>query len=141
MGGLKARGTPTQPPPNANETRLGEEREAARPNAKEPRLGEEREAARPNAKERYLQDGQDAGQIGLEEEIALVRLTIRQLYSLAQEQDAEQAVRTLNALSASAGRLARLVQTQASLRGGEDEISAALTAALNQVMEEFGLCP
>jgi hypothetical protein len=120
---------------------LGEEREAARPNAKETRLGEEREAARPNTKGRYLQEGQDGGQIGLEEEIALVRLTIRQLYSLAQEQDAEQAVRTLNALSASAGRLARLVQTQASLRGGEDEISAALTAALNQVMEEFGLCP
>lgn len=125
MGGLKERRTPTQPPPNAKEPRLGEEWEAARPNAKERRLGEER----------------DAGQIGLEEEIALVRLTIRQLYSLAQEQDAEQAVRTLNALSASAGRLARLVQTQASLRGGEDEISAALTAALNQVMEEFGLCP
>lgn len=93
--------------------------------------------AQPPPKEGHLGEGQ----VGLDEEIALVRLTIRQLYSLAQEQDAEQAVRTLNALSASASRLARLVQTQASLRGGEDEISAALSAALNQVMEEFGICP
>jgi hypothetical protein len=102
--------------------------------------GEGHEAEKLNPKERY-EEGQATGQIGLEDEIALVRLTIRQLYSLAQEQDAEQAVRTLNALSASAGRLARLVQTQASLRGGDDEISAALSAALNQVMGEFGLCP
>lgn len=102
--------------------------------------GEGQEAGWLTPKEQY-EEGQATGQIGLEDEIALVRLTIRQLYSLAQEQDAEQAVRTLNALSASAGRLARLVQTQASLRGGEDEISAALSAALNQVMGEFGLCP
>lgn len=91
------------------------------------------EAARPEA---GTHGGRPAG--GLEDEIALLRWAVRRLYALAQEQDNDEAVKTLIALGATATRLARLVQTQARLPGtGEDELQALLAQALEEVAREF----
>lgn len=80
------------------------------------------------------------GRGGLQDEIALLRLAVRRLFALSQEQDDGEAVKTLTALSAAAARLARIVQTQAQLSGASDgDLEALLMQALSEVRQELGL--
>ena len=81
-----------------------------------------------------------SGRGGLQDEIALLRLAVRRLFALSQEQDDGEAVKTLTALSAAAARLARIVQTQAQLSAAsDDDLESLLMKALSEVREEMGL--
>lgn len=95
---------------------------------------------RPTPKQEVATPYGDSAE-SLEGEIAMVRQALRQLHALAQDQDPQQAVRTLNALCASAARLARLIEAQVHLRGGESPLAAALSEAVQHILQEYDACP
>jgi hypothetical protein len=72
---------------------------------------------------------------GLDEEIAMLRLVVRQVFALAKGvEQLEQGVKLLGALGVASIRLAKLLQTQQELGGSGDQLLAALSQALGDVL-------
>ena len=84
-------------------------------------------------------DLQGALSTGLQDEIALLRVAMRRLFTYAnqsEETDPQRWARVLNSLAGAAARLSTLLRTQKELGGSEeDEIMAALNQALKEVNE------
>lgn len=76
---------------------------------------------------------------GLQDEIALLRVAMRRLFTyanLSQETDPQAWAKVLNSLSGASARLSTLLRTQRELGGSEkEEIMAALNQALKEVNE------
>lgn len=76
---------------------------------------------------------------GLQDEIALLRVAMRRLFTyanLSEETDPQAWAKVLNSLSGASARLSTLLRTQRELGGSEkDEIMAALNQALKEVNE------
>jgi hypothetical protein len=73
---------------------------------------------------------------GLEDEIAMLRVITRRVFELADNQeDIESSIKTLSALGVAATRLARLLEAQKSLGGG-DRTLQMLSQALNEIRDE-----
>lgn len=78
---------------------------------------------------------------GLEDEIALLRVTIRRVFDLASEEgeDTETWFKVLSTLGLASTRLAGLVRTQKMIRGDNSLVATALTQALGEVCDELGI--
>ena len=77
---------------------------------------------------------------GLQDEIAMLRLTTRRVIEFINEfETPKEAVATLGALGLAATRLAGLMRTQKILAGQEQNTSAALSQALGEVVKELGI--
>lgn len=78
---------------------------------------------------------------GLEDEIALLRVTIRRVFDLANEEgeDAETWFKALSTLGLASTRLAGLVRTQKMIQGDSSSVATALTQALGEVCDELGI--
>lgn len=79
---------------------------------------------------------------GLEDEIAMLRVSIRRLLEWTPESGERESLRDaiarLNALGNATSRLARLLRTQKDMSAkGDSEIAAALSQALDEVMREL----
>jgi hypothetical protein len=78
---------------------------------------------------------------GLEDEIAMLRVSIRRLLewtpARGERVELAEAVARLNALGQAAARLAGLLRTQKRLAEGAGEVSSALSQALDEVMKEL----
>jgi hypothetical protein len=87
-----------------------------------------------------LRDLEAARSAGLSDEAAMLRVAIRRVFELASQADLslQDWARTLDKLGAAAGRLARLLQAQKDL-GEENGVSAALSEAMSDVIEELNL--
>lgn len=73
---------------------------------------------------------------GLEDEIAMLRVITRRVFELADnEEDIESSIKTLSALGVAATRLARLLEAQKSLGGG-DRTLQLLSQALSEIRDE-----
>ncbi len=87
----------------------------------------------------------DSLAVGLESEIAMLRVQIRRFLELiAQAETADQVdldltLKTLSALGVAAQRVGRLVQANRILAGQDNEMDAASRAALFRVYQEQGL--
>ena len=77
---------------------------------------------------------------GLEDEITLLRVTLRRAFEFAndQVQDAETWGRMLATMATAAGRLAYLLRTQKDLTGETDDITDILTRALEGINVQPG---
>jgi hypothetical protein len=78
---------------------------------------------------------------GLEDEIALLRVTIRRVFDLATEEgeDSETWFKALSTLGLASTRLAGLVRTQKLIKGDSSSIASALSQALGEVCDELGI--
>ncbi len=78
---------------------------------------------------------------GLEDEIAMLRVSIRRLLEWApargEREGLAEAVARLNALGQAAARIASLLKTQKRLAQDAGEVSTALSQALDEVMKEL----
>lgn len=75
-------------------------------------------------------------QDGLEDEIAMLRVITRRVFELADnEEDIETSIKTLSALGVAATRLARLLEAQRSLGGGDRTVQL-LSQALSEIHDE-----
>lgn len=77
---------------------------------------------------------------GLQDEIALLRVTMRRVFELASEQDADLDTwsKVLDRLSAAAARLGNLARIQQKLAESSSSLGDALSAALADVLHELG---
>lgn len=84
---------------------------------------------------------------GVRDEIAMLRVVIRRAFTLAsaagedpqeRSEALQQALQVVKALGAATQRLSVLLKTQQSLGEGGDDVAAAITQALNEVVEEMG---
>lgn len=78
-------------------------------------------------------------QVGLQDEIALIRVATRRVIDCVSDHTPQEAVVTLGALGLAATRLATLLRTQKILDGQEQNTSAALSQALGDVIKELGI--
>ncbi|MGV8026760.1 MAG: hypothetical protein AB2L18_09405 [Anaerolineaceae bacterium] len=78
---------------------------------------------------------------GLEDEIALLRVTIRRVFDLATEEgeDTETWFKALSTLGLASTRLAGLVRTQKLIKGDSSSVASALSQALGEVCDELGI--
>jgi len=78
---------------------------------------------------------------GLDEEIALLRLTIRRVFDLATEkgEDTETWFKALSTLGLASTRLAGLVRTQKLIKSDSSSVASALSQALGEVCDELGI--
>jgi hypothetical protein len=80
---------------------------------------------------------------GLEDEVAMLRVCIRRLLEWTPEPGEQVSLETsisrLNALGSATARLSGLLKTQRILTGNTNEVEAALSAALDEVMKEIKL--
>ena len=75
---------------------------------------------------------------GLDEEIAMLRVVVRQVFALANgAEQLESGVKLLGALGVASIRLAKLLQTQKELGGDGDQVLAALSDALEDVLQSW----
>lgn len=73
---------------------------------------------------------------GLEDEIAMLRVITRRVFELTDnEENIENSIKTLSALGMAATRLARLLEAQKSLGGG-DRTLQLLSQALAEIQKE-----
>jgi hypothetical protein len=84
---------------------------------------------------------QEAGsQPNLIDEIAMLRVSMRRTMELAQEvEDIDTAVKWLNALGASAVRIAALLRTQKLLGSAQSDELNVITQAINQLGKDWNL--
>ncbi len=87
-----------------------------------------------------LQDLEAMRSGGLGDEVAMMRVAIRRVFDLASQADLslQDWARTLDKPGSAAGRLARLLQAQKDM-GEQSGVSAALSEAMSEVIEELGL--
>jgi len=78
---------------------------------------------------------------GVEDEIALLRVTIRRVFDLASEEgeDTETWFKALSTLGLASTRLAGLVRTQKIIQGDSSSVASALSQALGEVCDELGI--
>jgi len=78
---------------------------------------------------------------GLEDEIALLRVTIRRVFDLVSEEgeDTETWFKALSTLGLASTRLAGLVRTQKMIQGDSSSVASALSQALGEVCDELGI--
>ena len=78
---------------------------------------------------------------GVEDEIALLRVTIRRVFDLATEEgeDTETWFKALSTLGLASTRLASLVRTQNLIKGDSSSVASALSQALGEVCDELGI--
>ena len=78
---------------------------------------------------------------GVEDEIALLRVTIRRVFDLATEEgeDTETWFKALSTLGLASTRLAGLVRTQKIIQGDSSSVASALSQALGEVCDELGI--
>jgi len=78
---------------------------------------------------------------GLDDEIALLRITIRRVFDLATEEgeDSETWFKALSTLGLASTRLAGLVRTQKLIKGDSSSVASALSQALGEVCDELGI--
>jgi hypothetical protein len=78
---------------------------------------------------------------GLDDEIALLRVTIRRVFDLATEEgeDSETWFKALSTLGLASTRLAGLVRTQKLIKGDNSSVASALSQALGEVCDELGI--
>ncbi len=74
---------------------------------------------------------------GLDDEIAMLKVTTRRLFALASMKTLDEGIAIAGALGACAIRLAGMMRIRKALGGGEDTASAAISAAIDQVIEEM----
>ena len=86
-----------------------------------------------------IEDLEAALSDGLSDEIAMLRVVTRRVFSLAKGvDDLKEAYAALNALSIASTRLANLLKTQMALGGAMNEqVFEAISEALTEVMEEM----
>lgn len=83
---------------------------------------------------------------GVQDEIAMFRVVIRRAFALATAaEEAEgrsealrQAIQVVNTFGTAALRLGSLLKTQQALGESSTDVAAAITQALNEVVEEMG---
>jgi len=78
---------------------------------------------------------------GLDDEIALLRVTIRRVFDLATKEgeDTETWFKALATLGLASTRLADLVRTQKLIKGNSSSVASALSQALGEVCDELGI--
>ncbi len=78
---------------------------------------------------------------GLEDEIALLRVTIRRVFDLANQEgeDSDMWFKALSTLGLASTRLAGLVRTQKLIQGDSNTVASALSQALGEVCDELGI--
>lgn len=86
-----------------------------------------------------LNDLQENAGPGLDGEIAMLRVIMRRLFEVAQTEaaDLDSWAESLRTLSLAASRLAGLLRTEKMLVGSADEVAAALSEAMAQVVKEL----
>jgi hypothetical protein len=76
----------------------------------------------------------------LDEEIAMLRVVVRQVFALTNGvEQLDQGVKLLGALGVASIRLAKLLQAQKELGEDGDQVLAALSAALGDVLQDWEL--
>jgi hypothetical protein len=77
---------------------------------------------------------------GLQDEIALMRVTIRRVFEFAVEEaaDLKTWAQALAVLGAASSRLANLLRTEKLLDDGSSEVASALSQALDQMLKDLG---
>ncbi len=78
---------------------------------------------------------------GLDDEIALLRVTIRRVFDLATDEgeDSETWFKALSTLGMASTRLAGLLRTQKIIQGDTSSVASALSQALGEVCDELGI--
>jgi hypothetical protein len=78
---------------------------------------------------------------GVEDEIALLRVTIRRVFDLATQEgdDPETWCKALSTLGLASSRLAGLVRTQKLIKGDSSSVASALSQALGEVCDDLGI--
>ena len=77
----------------------------------------------------------------LQGEIRMLRSAMQRVFELGQaEQDPDFTLKVLRTLSIASGRMAGLLKSQQQIAGAEEnEASAAISKAMHDLMEEWGL--
>jgi hypothetical protein len=88
-----------------------------------------------------MKTGQGALDNNLQGEIRMLRSAMQRVFELGQvEQDPEFTLKVLRTLSIASGKLAGLLRSQQQIAGAEDnEATAAISQALRELMDEWGL--
>lgn len=78
---------------------------------------------------------------GLQDEIALLRVTIRRVFDLATQEgeNSETWLKALSTLGLASARLASLLRTQKNIQGDTSSVASALSQALGEVCGELGI--
>jgi hypothetical protein len=78
---------------------------------------------------------------GLDDEIALLRVTIRRVFDLASAEGENYDIwfKALATLGLASTRLAGLVRTQKLIKGDTSSVASALSQALGEVCDELGI--
>ncbi len=75
---------------------------------------------------------------GLDDEIAMLRVSLRRLFQLSKEtEDLDKAARILTTLSQASGQLANLLRAHKLLTGNSKTVDEAITTAINQIIVEL----
>ncbi len=75
---------------------------------------------------------------GLQDEIAMLRVSLRRLFRLAKQcEDVDAATKALLSLSRASGQLANLLKTQKLLTGKNNNMDEAISTAISQVVMEL----
>jgi hypothetical protein len=75
--------------------------------------------------------------VGLENEIAMLRVVTRRLLALAETTDLQEMISVVGILGMTASKLAGLLRTQAKLGGEDREITDAISNALDEILREW----
>ncbi len=75
---------------------------------------------------------------GLQDEIAMLRVSLRRLFQLSKEtEDSEKAARVLTSLSQASAQLANLLRTHKQLTGNSRTADDAINTAIDQIVLEL----
>jgi hypothetical protein len=88
-----------------------------------------------------MQTRQEGLENNLQGEIRMLRKAMQRVFELGQtEQDPEFTLKVLRTLSIASGKLAGLLKSQQQIAGAEEnEATAAISQALRELMDEWGL--
>ncbi len=86
-----------------------------------------------------LEDLESGSTASLEDEIAMLRVSIRRVFDFASENadDLDEWWKTLAVLGAASTKLASLMRTEQALAGQRNAAAAALSQALSEVIQEM----